>query len=100
MKIKKSMVFSILSLSLLLSSCSISKKSIGIFMYDATDTFLAGLSNSIIERLNDKYQIHTYDSEGSQLIQNRQIVDALDHNEINTLIINMVDRLSSGSIVQ
>ena len=77
-----------------------SKKSIGIFMYDATDTFLAGLSNSIIERLSDEYQIHMYDSESSQLIQNRQIVEALDNNEINTLIINMVDRLSSGSIVQ
>ena len=100
MKTKKSLLLTLLTGTMLLSSCSISKKTIGLFMYDAADTFLASLSNAIVDRLDNDYLIKVYDSESSQLIQNRQIVDAIDNNEINTLIINMVDRLSSGTIVQ
>lgn len=90
----------IITTSLLLFSCGNRKKEISIFIYDSNDTFITTLSNQIFEKISTDYSVKLYDSKKSQILQNQQIVESFNHKNINTLIINMVDRLSSGSIIQ
>lgn len=86
--------------SLFIFSCGSNKSQISIFIYDKNDTFISSLSNQIVENLSLEYKINLFDSKKSQNLQNQQIVDTLHNKKVNTLIINMVDRLSSGSIIQ
>lgn len=76
------------------------KSDISIFIYDKNDTFISSLSEKIVENLPLNYNIILFDSKKSQNLQNQQIVDSLNIKKINTLIINMVDCLFSGSIIQ
>ena len=69
------------------------------FVYDKSDTFIAEMTNAIISALPENIFYETFDASNSQSIQNRQIVEAIDA-DFDIFIINMVDRLAAGTIVE
>lgn len=94
---KKNKTLFLVSL-LALSSCNGNRHDITIYIYDSNDTFISSLSNQIFDSLKNDFSINILDAKRSQTNQNNQIVSALNNNQ-KYLIINMVDRLASSSII-
>ena len=69
------------------------------FLYDLSDTFIAEMMRQFISTIPDGVDFEVFDAGSSQSVQNRQIADALDIG-FDIFIINPVDRLASGSIVE
>lgn len=90
------------SLSLLFLSCLCACNSkanrISIFYYDKDDTFLTELNNKIVDGLDENYTYKNFYAEKSQLKQNLMVADELDDS--NVVLLNMVDRLSAGALVE
>ena len=100
MKRRSTLLLSLVVASVALASCKDSHENIGLFLYDETDTFVSSFSKTLIDKLEGDYNITTYDAKLSQSIQNSQIITELDNNKPEYLIVNMVDRLSSATIIQ
>lgn len=81
-----------------LSSCSAHTKNVSVFYYDADDIFLNALNEKLTEKLSKNYNCKNYYAKKSQLKQNLQVDKALDDSSL--LLMNMVDRLASGAIVE
>ena len=100
MKHRVALLAALLVASLALASCKDNHENIGLFLYDEKDTFVSSFSKTLVEKLEGDYKLTTYDAKLSQSIQNSQIISELETNKPEYLIVNMVDRLSSASIIQ
>lgn len=100
MKTKFATLFTILSL-VAITSCQNNSKSIGIFVYEETDTFIRSLETEIIASLNNDFDLlETKYGETNQTLQNEQIVDCLTYDKPQLLLVNIVDRLAASSIIE
>ena len=81
-----------------LFSCNTKANQISVFYYDKDDIFLTQLSKKLTDKLSSDYKITNYYSDKSQLNQNLQVDEAL--NKSSLILMNMVDRLASGAIVE
>ena len=73
--------------------------SFAFFVYDKSDTFIAEMTRYMISALPEYVSYESFDAGNSQSVQNRQIVDAIDM-DFDIFIINTVDRLAAGTIVE
>lgn len=88
-------------LSLLLPSCNSGGKTVSLFIYDDNDVFINSFKNEIIVSLLDKgYQYLSHDAQLSQITQNEQIVEDMDNHVSEAYIINPMDRISAGAIIE
>lgn len=87
---------------LLAASCSGAlsggKPKIGVAIYNFDDTFMSIVQRSIEANGKDKAELSIVDSMNSQSTQNEQI-DAFLSRKMRAIIVNPVDRTSSGQIV-
>ena len=91
-------ILSIFILLFTLSSCKDNTKQISIFYYDQDDIFLNQLGNKLNDRIASSYKCKNYYASKSQLTQNLQVDSQLNNSKI--VLMNMVDRLASGAIVE
>lgn len=97
---KNSVLFtSSLLFALCLCSCGTKEYKVSIFRYDSSDTFTSSLVNNIVSKGVDDYTFTINDGKRSQLIQNEQILKAIDDND-DMLLVNMVDRLAASAIIE
>ena len=81
------------------TSCGKNSINISIFLYNSNDTFINSLEKSLTEKLEIYgYNTKSFFAEGSQLVQNEQIVQELKKSDI--LVVNPVDRISSSLIIE
>ena len=73
--------------------------SFAFFLYDKSDTFIGEMTRQMIYLLQENISYQIFDAGNSQSVQNRQIVEAIDGG-FDIFIINTVDRLAAGSIVE
>ena len=95
--------FLFLSMSLIsisLMSCGENNSHISLFVYTSLDTFMQGYAKQIQDTLKNKYNVITFDGESSQTYQNDQIVSEINNPESKFLLINLVDRLASKTIIE
>lgn len=88
-----------LSLAISMSACKTQKHKAEVFIYNAQDTFIAKMADTLQDSFPKNYSLKFHDGKLSQNTQNEQIVNALK-NGCKLLIVNMVDRLSSASIIE
>ncbi len=88
----------LLSLSILLSSCSTVYTHLPMFIYDMNDPYMANFANQIEDESREVYIIDRFDATNSQIIQNEQIESSMSDHDV--LLINPVDRLSVFSVIQ
>ena len=69
------------------------------FVYDKNDTFIMELTSRMISDLQEPISYEIFDAANSQSVQNRQILEAIDSG-FDIFIINAVDRLAAGTIVE
>ena len=69
------------------------------FLYDGSDTFIVELMGSISSEISEDITYEVFDANGSQSVQNQQIVELIDR-DFDLFVINAVDRLASSSIVE
>lgn len=90
----------LMSIALLLTSCSSSSNDALIFVYDENDTFISSFDTALqIELTKRDYSFQTYYAGNSQIKQNESLVEAVDKMDPKMMFINPVDRLSSGAII-
>ncbi len=97
-KIISMIIIALISATML--GCNKSTLTVGILIYDGSDTFMCELVNKIQNNsigLDINFEIR--DGENSQSIQNKQIIDLLDDN-VSMLIINAVDRQACSAIIE
>lgn len=87
-------------ISISLMSCGENNSHISLFIYTSLDTFMKGYAKQIQDTLKDKYNVITFDGESSQTYQNDQIVSEINNPESKFLLINLVDRLASKTIIE
>ncbi len=71
----------------------------GLCIYDGTDTFIASLRLHLETYAQGKAELILYDSRNDQNLQNDQ-VESLLNADVDVLIINPVDRLSAGYLIE
>ena len=81
-----------------LVSCGKPTKNVSVFYYDKDDTFLNLLRDELDNKLSQEYNYSNYYASKSQVTQNLQVEECIGKTDI--LLMNMVDRLSSGAIVE
>ena len=93
------LIYFILSIFLVfvLASCQSNTKQVSVFYYDKDDTFLNLISDKLTSELSERYSLKNYYASKSQVTQNLQVEESIGNTDI--LLMNMVDRLSSGVIV-
>ncbi len=85
---------------LLLSSCQHTKITASLFIYNENDTFIASLNEALQDGLKKKGYTFTVDyASNSQIQQNESIVEAREKGNSSRRFINLVDRLSSGAVI-
>ncbi len=99
MKKNKLKLFLLLPL-LLLTSCKQENNNISLFLYAADDEFINELTLAINQSFAGDYDLEIFSANRRQSIQNRQISSVIDSNLSNLMIVNIVDRLSSKSIIE
>lgn len=72
---------------------------IGFFIYDASDTFMSELADKVLAEIPEETTVEVRDAGNSQAVQNQQIVELIEDG-FDLFIINAVDRLACGSIVE
>lgn len=100
---KKTNLFTVLSLLSLvtITSCQNSKPRVGVFIYEQTDTFIRSLENEITSLLRKDYDLlDTEYAENNQTLQNEQIVYCLENEKPQLLVVNIVDRLATSSVIE
>lgn len=88
----------ILFLILVLSGCSSMSDSVPLIIYDMKDDYMEDFERRIVENAEGIIDIKTYDSRGSQVIQNELIEELIMKYPL--LIVNPVDRLSAYTIIE
>lgn len=86
--------------SISLMSCGELNTHISLFVYTENDTFIKGYAEQIQNTLKDKYNVVTFYGESSQALQNDQIVNEINNPDSKFLLINIVDRLSTRTIIE
>ena len=81
-----------------LAFCKNNSKQISILYYDHDDIFLNQFSKKLTDKISKNYKYKNYYATKSQLKQNLQVDSLLDSSSL--FIMNMVDRLASGAIVE
>ena len=90
----------LLSCLFLLVSCGEKKTEASVFIYNENDTFIRSLNHALQAELDGKgYSYSVKYASNSQIQQNESIVDARDSGNSKRRFINLVDRLSSGAII-
>ena len=92
-------IFVIFLASFLLSSCAQDSQRISLFIYDSKDPFIISLYNSIVRELYEDFKIKSYYAEGDQVLQNSDIANEIDSQRNDYLIVNIVDRMASRTIL-
>ena len=86
---------------LLLSSCSTNKVRISSFIYADDDIFIEEMSKNLLSSFHyGDIDYRSYNATRSQLNQNNQIIKEIEDNNPDILLVNLVDRLASKSIVE
>ena len=71
----------------------------GVCIYDGTDTFMASLRLHLETYAQGKARLIVYDSRNDQNLQNDQVESLLEAG-VDALIINPVDRLAAGYLIE
>ena len=71
----------------------------GVCIYDGTDTFMASLRLHLETYAQGKARLTVYDSRNDQNLQNDQVEGLLEAG-VDVLIINPVDRLAAGYLIE
>jgi len=90
--------FIILSLLILLSACKQEQGVVPLIIYDMKDDYMEDFEERIVANANGKFEIETYDSQNSQVIQNEYIESLISSAPL--LILNPVDRLGAYTIIE
>ena len=99
MKNRKTLSFLLME-GLLLSSCSGKHRDALVFIYDENDTFIRSFDTALGTALTKEgYSYESRYASNSQIKQNESIVESLDQNSPDMLFVNLVDRMSSGAII-
>ena len=99
-KIKQSLSLMLIS-SLLLTSCENDKVDVSMYIYNSADTFMFSLQKGIEGHLSELgYSYNVYDAKLSQIVQNEAIVNSMDKKDSRLYVVNPVDRLSAGAIIE
>jgi len=95
----KGLVLSLLSV-LSVCSCANAQDTIGLFIYDSNDTFMASFANSVEEGFDAMGVTYLFQAAGrSQDTQNQQVISLLDQGS-SLSVINLVDRLAASAIIE
>lgn len=87
--------------SLIISSCNNKKIDVSLFIYDSSDTFINSLQKELESSFKkNNYTYKTYDAELSQIHQIEDINETIENSSSKVLLVNPVDRLSSGAIIE
>lgn len=81
------------------SGCTTQKTKIAFFVYNGSDTFISEMMEQMISGVPEGTEVEVCDAGNSQAVQNQQIVEMID-SDCDLFVINAVDRLSCGSIVE
>jgi len=92
-------MISVLLLVFMTSGCEPDKKKVAVLIYDMEDPFIKGVSEYLKAFDQNVYDITYYDSQKSQIVQNR-IAEKLYEEGVDLLVINPVERLSSYIFVR
>lgn len=97
----KNRVFALSVLSILsLASCGSHENTVGLFIYDSTDTFMTSFAGTIEQGFDDMGVKYLFKgAERNQTIQNQQVISLLDEGS-NLLVINLVDRLAASALIE
>ena len=89
----------ILTACLILSSCGVPKKNVGLASYNSADPFIAAYIDRLRKLSRPSFTLHERDGRNSQMVQNEQIEEML-RRELDLVIINPVDRLGVYPIIR
>jgi len=82
-----------------LGSCRQAGPRIAFFLYKGNDTFISEMMAHMAAGIPENWSYEVYDAGNSQSVQNQQIVESID-GRFDLFVINAVDRLACGSIVE
>jgi methyl-galactoside transport system substrate-binding protein len=86
-------------LTLSLASCASNDYKVGLLIYNEDDTFIGEFENYILNSTPKGVKFLVRHASGSQSIQNEQIISLIEEG-CKILIVNMVDRLAGGTIIE
>ena len=99
-KVRKYMAVLLMFLmTAMLFGCGDSTKEIAVLLYDEADPFIDGVGQYLEEYNRTGYNVTLYDCKKSQLVQN-ELAERLYKEEVDLLVINPVERLSSDIFVE
>ena len=93
------MICLILFMLYIFSSCGQSGPKIAFFLYNGNDTFITEMMEYMAANMPAGVTFEICDAGNSQAVQNQQIVARIDSG-YDLFVINAVDRLAAGSIVE
>ena len=99
MKANKPLLLGILTSLCLVSCVKESLPEVAIFIYDSQDTFMLSLQESIQRELSGKFASSLSYAERNQVQQTLAAIAAIDGGA-DALVINLVDRLSAGALIE
>lgn len=73
---------------------------IGVAVYRFDDLFISGIREVLTELSKDGMPLIFVDGKGNQSIQNDSILEFIDDDDCKAIIVNTVDRTSSGLIIE
>ena len=79
--------------------CQQSGPKIAFFVYNGNDTFISEMMEDMVANMPANVNYEVCDAGNSQAVQNQQIVSRIDDG-YDLFVINAVDRLAAGSIVE
>ncbi len=85
---------------MILFGCQTQVPKVHVFVYDLSDPFIKGLSQTLENQGKRHFDIVTHDAQNSQIIQNEMIVEVLEKESPHLLIVNPVDRLGAYTIIE
>lgn len=95
----RKLIILLVGLIILLSGCVKTTPIIPLIIYDESDPYMYEFGQFIVNKAPNDFQIKTYDSQNSQLIQNDYIEDVFKDSP-KVVIINPVDRLGAYTIIE
>lgn len=85
-------------ITFVISSCTGGEKRVSLLLYNQQDPYVDIFAGQIHQESMDSFQVSTFDSQNSQIIQNEYIEKQIDSSAV--FIINPVDRLGAYSIIK
>ena len=96
---KYMMILMALYFLIVLSGCRNEHKEVAVLLYDLEDPFIQNVAERLVANDMTDYNITIYDSQRSQILQN-ELAEQLFEEDVDLLIINPVERLSSYIFIQ